>query len=129
MTESEIDYLSRNFGVSKEEIDRFKNVYCNQSIEELKSSICDLDEKANAIRSEIKFLESLLVSKVAEFSVGERVLVTETNGKQSVFEIAKRSPGFSIGNVRYWGRMVKKDGSLGKLDRDISYYRIEKIRD
>jgi hypothetical protein len=105
----------------------FSDQLQDKTVDELKALVYERESAAKLIHEEIKVIESVLVCKVAEFEIGERVLVKEYTGKEAVYEITDRRPGFSFGNVRYWGRVVKKDGNLGKLNRDISYSRLEKI--
>lgn len=105
----------------------FSDQLQDKTVDELKALVYERESAAKLIREEIKVIESVLVCKVAEFEIGERVLVKEYTGKEAVYEITDCRPGFSLGNVRYWGRVVKKAGNLGKLNRDISYSRLEKI--
>lgn len=106
----------------------FSDQLQDKTVDELKALVYERESAAKLIHEEIKVIESVLVCKVAEFEIGEHVRVVDTvRGKERVYEITDRRPGFSLGNVRYWGRIVKKDGNLGTLNRDISYSRLEKI--
>ena len=91
----------------------------NKSVDELKAEIRELENAAKELNKSIKDRENAIVELIAKCKVGDRIVMTTYSGKESVYEITKRQAGFSLGAVRYWGKLVKKDGSLGQLDTDL----------
>ncbi|MCL4525212.1 MAG: hypothetical protein M1492_01710 [Gammaproteobacteria bacterium] len=97
-----------------------------KSVDELKAEIKELEKSVKELNQSIKDREDAIVVLIAEFQVGDRVVMTNYRGKESVYVITERSAGFALDRVRYWGKLIKKDGSLGVLKTDLSYHQLRK---
>ncbi len=103
-----------------------------KSVDELKTEIRELENLVKEIKESIKDRENAIVELIAEFQMGDRVIKTdykiETDhkGKESVYIITERRAGYAASSVRYWGKLIKKDGSLGALETDLSYAQLRK---
>ncbi|MBU2852929.1 hypothetical protein [Acidithiobacillus ferriphilus] len=97
-----------------------------KSVDELKAEILEMENAVKELKKSIKDRESAIVELIAKYKVGDRVVVMDYSGRESVYKITERRIEFSLGDVRYWGKLVKKDGSLGQLDTDLSYKELRK---
>ena len=97
-----------------------------KSVYQLKAEIRELENIAKELRKSIKDREDAIVELVAQFTVGDRVVVADYKGKDLVYEITKRQIGLSFRPVRYWGNLVKKNGDLGKVEVELSYHELRK---
>ena len=103
-----------------------------KTVEQLKAEIKELEKSVKELNQSIKDRENAIVELIAEFQVGDRVvrtdykIETDHKGKESVYVITKRQIGAFGDGVHYWGKIIKKDGSLGQLDTDLSYAQLHK---
>lgn len=55
----------------------FSDQLQDKTVDELKALVCERESAAKLIQEEIKAIESVLVCKIAEFKIGERVRVLD----------------------------------------------------
>ncbi len=97
-----------------------------KTVEQLRAEIKELEKSVKEFNQSIKDRENAIVEKIAEFQVGDRVVRADYRGKESVYEITNRRAGYTLDRVFYWGKLIKKDGSLGVLETDLSYAQLSK---
>lgn len=77
-------------------------------------------ERLEALRAEIAMDMQSLVDLVAEFKAGDTVCYPSKPDKR--FRIEKSYISEDLNTVNYFGRLVKKDGSLGVHSRYLYQY-------
>lgn len=97
-----------------------------KQVAELTAEIEEMELSIKKLRDAIQEKEAAILELVASYRVGDRVIVTNYRNKEVVYEISRLSTGFARKSVRYYGKMIKKDGTLGKIDTDLSYFQMRK---
>lgn len=71
----------------------------------LNKSVDDLKHEIVGLRNAIEAREDAIVQLIAKCDIGDQVVVTDIRGKESVYVITDRRRGYTLGAVRYWGRL------------------------
>ena len=93
----------------------------------LRGSLKNIDNEIGVLNRRKKEIANELAQLLCPISVGDVVLLTRTRKRMQVTKIMPSSWG-RMYNIL--GRLIKKDGKLGAVERDIwQEYTVEKVKE